>query len=247
MNGRLYDPVVGRMLSTDNYVQGGSQGFNRYSYVHNNPMKYTDPSGELVLLDSWLSGFVGGWGHGNSNVFGNNGKLEHAWDESHKRLKNDLRLWGGLLATDPSKSNPARAWELISRFTWQLPQTAVGFLYTQGRNDVGRIKNVKYFHGATVSHTDNLNEQDGVTLGSFILVNDQSNEDEFHETVGNGGYTVMHEYGHYLQSKKYGWLYLTRIGLSSGLQDANWTESDANQRAANYFDGVNGFQPQRMC
>ncbi|OFX34744.1 MAG: hypothetical protein A2X08_01015 [Bacteroidetes bacterium GWA2_32_17] len=49
MNGRLYDPVLGRMLSPDNYVQNStnSQNFNRYSYCLNNPMVYNDPSGEL--------------------------------------------------------------------------------------------------------------------------------------------------------------------------------------------------------
>nr|MBP7512614.1 hypothetical protein [Bacteroidia bacterium] len=47
MNGRLYDPIVGRMLNVDNFVQdpSSSQAFNRYSYVVNNPLKYTDPSG----------------------------------------------------------------------------------------------------------------------------------------------------------------------------------------------------------
>lgn len=47
MNGRMYDAVVGRMLSADRYVQDAtnSQDYNRYSYVRNNPLKYTDPSG----------------------------------------------------------------------------------------------------------------------------------------------------------------------------------------------------------
>ncbi len=50
MNGRMYDPLNGRMLSADNYVQGGlgTQGYNRYSYAGNNPLKYTDPSGEVL-------------------------------------------------------------------------------------------------------------------------------------------------------------------------------------------------------
>ena len=48
MNGRLYDNKLGRMLSIDNYAgqDGSSQSFNRYSYVLNNPLMYTDPSGE---------------------------------------------------------------------------------------------------------------------------------------------------------------------------------------------------------
>jgi RHS repeat-associated protein len=50
MNGRMYDPVVGRFLSPDPYVQAPdfSQSFNRYSYALNNPLIYTDPSGEIV-------------------------------------------------------------------------------------------------------------------------------------------------------------------------------------------------------
>ena len=48
MNGRMYDPVMSSFLSVDNYVQcpDFSQNFNRYAYCLNNPLKYTDPSGE---------------------------------------------------------------------------------------------------------------------------------------------------------------------------------------------------------
>ena len=51
MNGRLYDPLLGRFLSPDNNVQlpDFSQNFNRYSYALNNPLKYTDPSGEFIF------------------------------------------------------------------------------------------------------------------------------------------------------------------------------------------------------
>lgn len=47
MRGRVYDPVVGRFTSADPYIQfpDNSQSFNRYSYVLNNPLTYTDPSG----------------------------------------------------------------------------------------------------------------------------------------------------------------------------------------------------------
>lgn len=51
MNGRVYDPIIARFLSPDNYVQSptSSQGFNRYSYCLNNPLVYTDPSGEFIF------------------------------------------------------------------------------------------------------------------------------------------------------------------------------------------------------
>jgi RHS repeat-associated protein len=47
MNGRIYDPAIGRFLSADPHVPDPSdiQSHNRYSYVRNRPMSVTDPSG----------------------------------------------------------------------------------------------------------------------------------------------------------------------------------------------------------
>ncbi len=51
MNGRVYDPLLGRFMSPDNYIQAPdyTQNFNRYSYALNNPLIYTDPSGDFVF------------------------------------------------------------------------------------------------------------------------------------------------------------------------------------------------------
>ena len=59
MNGRIYDPNLGRFMTADPHVQaaGYSQSYNRYTYVFNNPLTGTDPSGFFGL----------GW----SNPFGN--------------------------------------------------------------------------------------------------------------------------------------------------------------------------------
>ena len=79
MNGRLYDPVLGRFFSPDNYVQmpDNSQNFNRYSYCLNNPLKYTDPSGEYILVDDILAAIIGG----TLNVAGNalSGNIHSFW------------------------------------------------------------------------------------------------------------------------------------------------------------------------
>lgn len=50
MNGRIYDPLLGRFLSADLVVQfpGNLQSYNRYSYVQNNPVTFTDESGHLL-------------------------------------------------------------------------------------------------------------------------------------------------------------------------------------------------------
>ena len=51
MNGRVYDPALGRFLSPDPVVQApyDTQGQNRYAYVRNNPLRYTDPSGYFCV------------------------------------------------------------------------------------------------------------------------------------------------------------------------------------------------------
>ncbi len=47
MNGRFYDPSLGRFMSADPYIpyQDNLQSYNRYSYVRNNPLTMGDPSG----------------------------------------------------------------------------------------------------------------------------------------------------------------------------------------------------------
>ncbi|GIU51200.1 hypothetical protein TUM4438_40000 [Shewanella sairae] len=47
MNGRIYDANIGRFLQADPFIQqtDNLQNYNRYAYVLNNPMSYTDPSG----------------------------------------------------------------------------------------------------------------------------------------------------------------------------------------------------------
>lgn len=67
MNGRVYDPAIGRMLSADSTVPdaGSAVGFNRYAYVFNNPLRYVDPTGyEPVdtpdMEEVVVEGFQGG-------------------------------------------------------------------------------------------------------------------------------------------------------------------------------------------
>ncbi|MES1940992.1 RHS repeat-associated core domain protein [Salinisphaera sp. T5B8] len=47
MQGRHYDPLIGRFISADTLIPSPetTQGYNRYTYVYNNPLSYTDPDG----------------------------------------------------------------------------------------------------------------------------------------------------------------------------------------------------------
>ncbi len=60
MNGRIYDPLLARFVQADPTLQFPeyTQGYNRYAYVLNNPMTYTDPSGYFV---KWMMKKTGTW------------------------------------------------------------------------------------------------------------------------------------------------------------------------------------------
>ncbi|HPF27616.1 MAG TPA: RHS repeat-associated core domain-containing protein [Steroidobacteraceae bacterium] len=47
MNGRVYDPLIARFVSADPFIDCAmnTQGWNRYTYVKNNPLSRTDPTG----------------------------------------------------------------------------------------------------------------------------------------------------------------------------------------------------------
>ena len=55
MNGRVYDYNLGRFLSVDPFIQepGNSQSLNPYSYIMNNPLAGTDPSGYFIRTVIW--------------------------------------------------------------------------------------------------------------------------------------------------------------------------------------------------
>jgi hypothetical protein len=78
MNGRIYDPTIGRFMSADPFIQAPYelQSHNRYAYVMNNPLLYTDPSGYswwtkirgivITVVAAVVDGYGYGWVCGGS-------------------------------------------------------------------------------------------------------------------------------------------------------------------------------------
>jgi len=59
MNGRVYDPLIGRFGAPDPMTENpySTQGWNRYAYVGNSPLNFTDPSGYCFLGCFWQKPF----------------------------------------------------------------------------------------------------------------------------------------------------------------------------------------------
>ena len=241
MNGRMYDPLLGRFLSPDPFVQlpDFSQNFNRYSYCLNNPLVYVDPDGEFLL--GYAFGFIRG-------LFSKNPL--NAFKEGFKGGMNELKIYGGFLTGDLG--------QIVSRFTWELPQTILGVGWSLTRNALGKVDQVEYFDGATFVINENTSKSNGVTLGNYINIDDSERmpKDEKGNFKPTGNELYMHEYGHYLQSQDYGWGYLFSVGIKSLFSAMNskrisayltthkvkWYEINANVRGFEYFKRFYGLE-----
>ena len=236
MNGRIYDPLVGRMLSPDNHIQtpNYTQNYNRYSYALNNPLRFTDPDGELVISDVWILGFGLGFFESSSQRF------NHALERANGLARKDFRIWAGLFKTDENKSFIGRYFELVSRFTWQSFQTALGLGISLGTNYIGNVTEVNSRYGVTVLSTK---FDDGAfTVGNYII-GPKGLKPDWRDHL------FVHEYGHYIQSQRFGTFYFRTIALPSltdyyvvdalfgaSLHETRWYEAGASKLAANYFD-----------
>ncbi len=244
MNGRMYDPLLAMFLSPDNFIQspGNTQNLNRYAYCLNNPLIYTDPDGEFFIVDDWLIGFVKGFARsiGGKHEDGHHTWFGDAWGSANRHAGNSAKIWGGLFASDPNKSFGGRVWETISRFTWQAPQTELGFFSAHMTNTFGQVNEVDYYGGATVLQRGK--DAGAITLGSYIIGGRDIQADPRNELF-------QHEYGHYLQSQSSGLYYLSKYGIPSLLSKGDYfdhgnhpTEQDANVRALKYFmENEDGF------
>jgi hypothetical protein len=112
-------------------------------------------------------------------------------------------------------------------FLWQLPQNIVALLMMPF---LGKLRLVKYDNYCWAFEGEKMSG--GISLGCFIFLSSFSAEDKE---------TILHEYGHVVDSHKFGWLYLFIIGIPSFLWAtffshgkcyySFFTESRANKNA----------------
>ena len=197
MNARLYDPVLGRFLSPDPYVQSPdfSQNFNRYAYALNNPLKYTDESGEFAISTMLMIGGISAliFGAGNLTVHVirdddlNNGK----WADF---------FFGGALAGFVVGSIGYAGFSLcgttgflgaLSRFTLK----SVGVV--EGLKNLSN--QISIIGGAINQGWSGIENAGKLMLGNFYLDENK----EWYQQAGEG--ILRHTWEYYQQSAGYIW------------------------------------------
>jgi len=223
MNGRMYDPIVGRFLSPDPFVQAPdfSQSYNRFAYCLNNPLIYTDPSGEFFgsiftfftqLVKTVYKTVETALFHGGLDPI-SSGARKDAWDKigDHwsdfdpskpgTKTNNALRIDVGLLMHIP---------------VWETPQTFIGNLVSHFRNQIGHVDEVTldWKNMTVLVNRDKPGNGFGFTFGPYVNSRDLKVVDE----------TYMHEVGHRKQSAILGPLYIRKVAIPSVL--SYWLGSD---------------------
>lgn len=265
MNGRVYGPTVAQFLSPDPYIQdaGNWLNYNRYAYCYNNPTRYVDPSGEVIvaLVSDFLYTLCSGGLNFNKSI------RQNAWKRFDPSApwsitNQSWQITKGLFKSDKTKSTGGQIWQVASRFLYEPVQTLSGYLSAQTRNLFHCVDRVDYYGGATFVTNEQGRKEWGFSLGSFINTNIKGTIDKpFNEYITTHKPMYMHEYGHYLQSQKTGYLYaftaiysfLATKWFYAGEAEFSqrdwvprvnftWSEVWANRLAKDYFskrEGVN--------
>ena len=142
--------------------------------------------------------------------------------------------------------------QAATRFGWELPQTAVGYLLAQWRVASRRVTTLEVLDGATFvvgRHRDPYTSA-GMTLGCFVhmwLPRGREQDFELYARQGRDN-LARHEYGHTVDSQVWGWLYLPVVGVPSLVSqwlalgrrprhrhETFWVERRADRLGRRYF------------
>ena len=170
------------------------------------------------------------------------GLLAHpvkGWDLLTGRYRFDTRPMRGLV-------------QALTRFTWELPQLEVGYWVAQGLNVLGKVERVDILDGVVFAtgRSRKAHNYVGMSIGCFVnmWIPDRVGCD-FEKYARHSPFNIYrHEYGHTVDSQRWGWLYLPVVGLGSLVSQALglnprvrhrhedfWAERRADRLGERYF------------
>jgi hypothetical protein len=160
------------------------------------------------------------------------------------KIKNPL--FYSFISSDPAASFLIRTFQIISHFSWELPQQLLGFLmglYLLMRGTLNRSDH--FFKGVLFIETSSFGTDVGISLGNIVI-----------HGPDTAGALKQHEFGHCIQSRILGPFYLLLIGIPSFMwatalttgwkygyflkadYDAFFIERSATNLGCKYGDGI---------
>jgi RHS repeat-associated protein len=242
---RIYDPETGRFLQPDpkHSERAGFDNWDRYQYANNNPVNFTDPTGESWLSERFKgnplqrmtflrSGRIGGFGKAiQRSTFVNKHRVFRFEQDFIRGSKTVLAAAGYVgLFTGGGLALLGASFLIDPAFTLGMGFSvlnyaagAIKWIFTGGKSD---FPSVSFRGGGIIVKGPLLMEGDrGITLGPFVNVGPDASDG-----------TIQHELAHVRQYKEWGgWKYMGHTWSSPlsavGLSNASWAEDNADQRA----------------
>ena len=223
-NARYYDPALGRFISADTLVPqaGNPQDLNRYAYVRNNPLRYTDPSGHCIP----------GW-----NCPGDLGREDTS-----------PILWGIRFTVDPGQSWHVQDQDAVLNAAQTVARAQVRALHQRNREyartgDFDLMVDVpasdvlfRQLSGDVAFHQSALSCQDVHGVGCWAFT--ASPRIIIYTNAPQGGYTFQnaaHELGHLFAQRAggrpYSDLMVAQIGVNGEIvAGGGWPDESGYQR-----------------
>ncbi len=115
-----------------------------------------------------------------------------------------LTILGSFIATDKNKTFMGKVLQIISHFTWELPQQLVGVIGAEVTCTLGGIDKMVFEQGVLFIYNNKLGSDAGMTIGNISQVSTDI-------TLNS----KKHEFGHYIQSRRFGPLWGIVFGIES--------------------------------
>ena len=149
---------------------------------------------------------------------------EYSYQRTRNAAKIDLSVFQG------------NALQILGKLTWGIKNTLFGKIVAHTTNVLGIVDEVTVMDGAVA--LGGVTGGGAFTLGNYIFGPDGFKADW-------RDHMFVHEYGHYLQSLRFGPLYTSIVGTSSlasaafgesGTHITHWYEVHASHLGGDYFD-----------
>jgi RHS repeat-associated protein len=214
---RGYDARIGKWMSVDPKTSKTPE-HSPYFSMRGNPIKYNDPKGDFVVVDDFIVGVMRG-------LFS---KKTTPLKQGVRLAKNSIKIWKGLFSSDKNRSGMHRAGVILSRHTSEAAQTWVGFTVA-GFINLFANPEIKIERGATNTSFGKKGSDFGFTIGSFVFGGRKLNK-------ANNPDLRIHEFGHVIQSRQTGPLYLFGVALPSLIRAGNLKRKERQGKHTKAYD-----------
>lgn len=240
MNGRIYDPAIGRFISADSFIQDpyNAQSYNRYAYAFNNPLKYVDPTGYIAIKETPKI-------DSDNRAKANRDRLNREKSQKDKwSIFNTITGSINYVVNNIVKPISKTTLDLAGK-VWASPATVVGLAFGGVGHIAGLIMETDpyfTFEYNAINFINNplMNPTSALTLGNVVNYGTRVNPESLNAYGNPNVQFGPHEEAHTLQYQAFGMFFAVGYLASGGFG----TLSNTFEQAAQDYGNIETYFPR---